>query len=81
MTESVAKPPTPEQIAIHAYLIWEHEGRPQGHDRAHWLQAQEQLLTNHHAVNAPTATPTGSASARRIKNGTARVKPLQEANR
>jgi hypothetical protein len=40
-------PPTPEEIAICAYLIWEKEGRPSGQLREHWLQAETQLLICH----------------------------------
>ena len=32
-----------EDITMHAYLIWEHEGCPEGRDKAHWNQAEEQL--------------------------------------
>jgi len=35
--------PTHEEIAGCAYLIWEREGRPQGCEEAHWLQAEMQL--------------------------------------
>lgn len=35
--------PTPEEIAAHAYVIWEHEGCPDGRDTDHWLQAEAQL--------------------------------------
>jgi len=36
--------PTPEEIALCAYLIWQKEGRPDGHEKEHWLQAETQLL-------------------------------------
>ena len=36
--------PTPEEIALCAFLIWEREGRPSGREREHWLQAETQLL-------------------------------------
>jgi hypothetical protein len=35
--------PTHEEITFCAYLIWEREGRPQGCEVAHWLQAEMQL--------------------------------------
>ena len=38
--------PTHGEIAICAYLIWEKEGRPDGCDVAHWLQAEEHLLAD-----------------------------------
>ncbi len=36
-----------EEIAICAYLIWEHEGRPEGLDKVHWDQAETQLIVCH----------------------------------
>ncbi len=36
--------PSNEEIAYCAYLIWEKEGKPAGHEREHWLQAETQLL-------------------------------------
>ncbi len=35
--------PNEEAISKRAYLIWEREGRPQGRDRDHWLQAAWEL--------------------------------------
>ena len=35
--------PTHNEIAICALSIWEAEGRPQGRDLEHWLQAETQL--------------------------------------
>jgi hypothetical protein len=34
---------TPEEIGLCAYVIWEREGRPEGHDVDHWLEAEAQL--------------------------------------
>jgi hypothetical protein len=34
---------TPDLIAERAYIIWEQQGRPQGHDVANWLLAESQL--------------------------------------
>lgn len=42
--ESQAHKPTPEEIARTAYFLWEKNGRPEGHDVKHWLEA-ESLLT------------------------------------
>jgi hypothetical protein len=38
--------PTPDEIALCAYFIWEHEGRPPGREAAHWLQAEAQLTAD-----------------------------------
>jgi hypothetical protein len=34
---------TNDQIAARAYIIWEKQGRPHGHDVANWLLAESQL--------------------------------------
>ena len=34
---------TNELIAARAYILWEKQGRPQGHDVANWLLAESQL--------------------------------------
>jgi hypothetical protein len=39
--------PTQEEIAICAYLIWKHEKCPEGLDKVHWDQAEEQLIVCH----------------------------------
>jgi len=36
--------PTQQEIATCAYLIWKHEGCPQGRDKVHWEQARAQLI-------------------------------------
>ena len=35
--------PTHDEIALHAYLIWEKEGRQPGREQTYWLQAEAQL--------------------------------------
>jgi len=39
--------PTKEEIAICAYLIWQHEGWPENRDKLHWDQAEVQLTVCH----------------------------------
>ena len=36
--------PSEEEIAECAYLIWEHEGRPEGRAEIHWSHAADQLI-------------------------------------
>ncbi len=38
------KRPTHEQIAARAYQIYLEQGRPDGHDLDHWLQAEYELM-------------------------------------
>lgn len=37
--------PAHEQIAVRAYHLWEVQGRPDGCDKEHWLEAERQLQT------------------------------------
>jgi len=39
--------PSQEDIAICAFLLWEHEGRPERLDKIHWHQGEEQLIVCH----------------------------------
>ena len=78
MNATAVNPPTAEQIAICAYLIWEKEGRPQGRELAHWIQAEKQLLADHHHDKGVLTGATASPSVRRAKTGTKRVKQFQE---
>ncbi len=34
---------TQPQIAKRAYELWEQAGRPHGHDKQHWLQAEAEV--------------------------------------
>lgn len=36
-------PPTREQIVARAHRLWIEAGRPEGHDREHWAEAERQL--------------------------------------
>jgi hypothetical protein len=47
-----------EEISRRAYEIWESEGRPEGCDLRHWLQA-EQELSAHHARNGQETSRPG----------------------
>lgn len=41
-TPQAGNPPA-EAVAMRAYLLWEKEGRPEGRDFEHWLQAEAEL--------------------------------------
>jgi hypothetical protein len=36
-------PSSPDPISRRAYELWEQEGRPEGSDLRHWLQAEKEL--------------------------------------
>jgi len=42
-TEKPKTEPTALEIARCAYAIWEQEGRPEGRQVAHWLEAEAQI--------------------------------------
>ncbi len=50
----------PTEIAIRAYLIWEHAGCPEGQDLDHWLQAEAELAAEPRSqdLNAAQAIET-----------------------
>ena len=49
--------PTHDEIALHAFLIWEKEGRQPGREQTYWLQAETQLrLTRQQRVEAEAKT-------------------------
>jgi len=64
--ESIFRPPpTHEEIALAAYLIWEEQGKPSDREREIWLQAEKQLL----ASNPPCGEPKLDPKRRSKKSG------------
>ena len=57
--------PSEEEIEICAYLIWEQEGQPEGRDKVHWEQAEEQLIAAY-AHDRWTCSPLAVASSREV---------------
>lgn len=53
-----------EEIARRAHELWEQEGRPEGRDADHWLEAERQLRGT---SNEPDASTDARAEARAIK--------------
>src|SRR4051812_44434814 len=41
--DSPSQSPDADQVSRRAYEIWENEGRPDGNDLRHWLQAEQEL--------------------------------------
>ena len=83
--------PTHDEIALHAYLIWEKEGCLPGHEQACWLQAEAQLrLTRQQQAELaasqstrpwPPAAPAAAklATARTAKPAIAKTNRLAPA--
>lgn len=42
-TAVIPHEPTRDEIALHAFLIWEKNGRQSGREQTYWLQAEAQL--------------------------------------
>ncbi|MBU2956086.1 DUF2934 domain-containing protein [Paracoccus sp. 1_MG-2023] len=50
-----------ELIKARAHRIWEDAGRPEGHEQAHWQQAEAELASEEGGVTRPgtgSETPT-----------------------
>lgn len=60
-----------DQISRRAYELWENEGRPEGSDMKHWLQAEKEFSTS--SKSAPASSPTQSS----VRNTSADTRPLQ----
>ncbi len=60
------KEPTHDEIALHAFLAWERDGRPQSSDLNYWLLAESNLRTQRlqlaEAAAAKAARPWPPAS-------------------
>ncbi|HMJ90040.1 MAG TPA: DUF2934 domain-containing protein [Candidatus Acidoferrum sp.] len=54
---------SPESIARRAYEMWESEGRPDGRDYDHWLQAEAMLR------GSSSGTPSSNTTSRGRKPG------------
>lgn len=75
---------SPDAISRRAYELWESEGRPEGCDQRHWLQAEQELAGSTGRVPARNSDVTplqgtraaaaASASASRESNGAAGAK-------
>lgn len=59
-------------IRQRAYAIWEAEGRPEGREWDHWVQASQEVLRH-----PSTAAPTPVAKPR--KRATARIKAARKS--
>ena len=57
--------PNDESIRDRAYAIWEREGRPQGRERDHWLQAAWELSGEAAKAAATSKAAKPAAKARK----------------
>ena len=91
-TAPTVSTPTHDEIALHAFLIWEKEGRQPGREQTYWLQAEEQLrLTRQQLAEQasnqssrpwpPPAAGPKLASARAVKPSAPKITKLRAASR
>jgi hypothetical protein len=50
------------RIRERAYLIWEHEGQPEGQADRHWQEAERELDALEAAADESAGPPTGKES-------------------
>ena len=50
-------------IKQRAYEIWEEKGRPDGHDKEHWAQAEQELLEVAPTIDAKSETEAAAMPA------------------
>jgi hypothetical protein len=84
-TDSSTSTPSSDAISRRAYELWEQEGRPEGNDMRHWLQAEKELGGSRSAstepsryTDQPQARPTANDS-RPLQGQSAR--PTGSSNR
>ena len=67
--------PTREEVGLRAYFIWEREGKPQGREQQHWLQALAELKAERDkAIKPPVKTKPAAAPKRKVA-APAKTKP------
>ena len=63
-TETSASSNTaPDAISRRAYELWENEGRPEGCDMRHWLQAEQELSQGRDTTTASNRTSIPSRNS------------------
>jgi hypothetical protein len=69
---SVSSQLSAETISRRAYEIWEQQGRPDGNDLQHWLQAEQEL-----SGGSATTSAVSAASTAQKSEPAADTRPLQ----
>src|SRR5687767_1917781 len=78
-TDFSVSSPSADVISRRAYELWEQEGRPEGADLRHWLQAEQELrgrpsengLQNENATTTPRNTGTDTRPLQGTRAGAA----------
>ena len=66
-----------EEIARLAYLNWEKDNRPHGHDQKYWLEAEQQIKATRHLLANELSPPANQtlAAAKSTSNGKIKKAP------
>ncbi len=70
----------PDAVSRRAYEIWEREGRPEGCDLRHWLQAEQELESENSSnsnVTSNAASGSRSSAPGASRNTGTDTRPLQ----
>ncbi|MGH7947552.1 MAG: DUF2934 domain-containing protein [Opitutaceae bacterium] len=70
---SISSPVDADAVSRRAFELWEKEGRPEGCDLRHWLQAEQECRTSQSDDSARNDTTATAAAA----NTGSDVRPLQ----
>lgn len=74
-----------EAISNRAYELWENEGRPEGSDQRHWLQAEQELRgatnTSTPSRNSDVTPLKGTRAAAAVESSAARPTPAPAASK
>ena len=62
MAQNNLTKPSEDEIRMRSYLIWEREGRLEGKDREHWLQAKAELDAEYEAERRAASLEGESSS-------------------
>lgn len=60
---SSSNPVSADAISRRAYELWENEGRPEGNDLRHWLQAEQELSGASASASESQAQPVAARQA------------------
>jgi hypothetical protein len=76
--KSLSNRPSAETISRRAYELWEQEGRPEGADLRHWLQAEQELNGSQgSAVSGQSGFATSTSPSQQDLRQAADTRPLQ----
>jgi hypothetical protein len=77
-TSSSSSSVSPDAISRRAYELWEQEGKPEGGDLRHWLQAEQELgVFSHSGSQSNGAATARTSEGITAKNTGTDARPLQ----